>query len=87
MLDQQRVAALLTAYQQIRPFTVEEQNAWQDMLCLAALRFWLSRLFDQFLPRAGEMTFAKDPDYFYYLLKQHRDGVMHPCSHLFSNIL
>lgn len=74
-LDTQRVSALLTAYQQIRTFTAEEQQAWQDMLCLAALRFWLSRLFDQFLPRAGEMTFAKDPDYFYHLLQRHRQAL------------
>ena len=68
-LDRQRVVALLKAYHAVRPFTDAEQAVWTDMLPIAALRFWLSRLKDKHYPQAGELTHAKDPQHFRKILQ------------------
>ena len=70
-LDAARLNAMLSAYQAIRPLSVAERDAWAGLLTIAALRFWLSRLYDQTFPQAGELTHAKDPDHFKNIL-QHR---------------
>jgi homoserine kinase type II len=70
-LDPERVRGFLCAYGELRPFTAIERGAWLVMLRAAALRFWLSRLQDFHLPRAGELTHAKDPTHFRRLLANH----------------
>ena len=67
-LDEPRLTALVSAYQQERPFTREEQQSWPVMLRAGALRFWLSRLRDKHFPREGEITTIHDPDVFKRIL-------------------
>jgi len=74
-LDHARVQALLDAYRAVRPFTAEEVSAWQTMLRAAALRFWLSRLYDLHVPRAAQMLTPHDPTHFERIL---RDRIASP---------
>src|SRR5450830_1455332 len=79
-LDAARVRAMLDAYHAVRPFTADEQTTWQAMLRAAALRFWLSRLYDFFLPRDAEMLTPHDPSHFERILRQRINHLASPLS-------
>ncbi|MEI8362984.1 MAG: homoserine kinase [Betaproteobacteria bacterium] len=68
-LDEARLNAMLSAYQAVRPLSEAERDAWAGLLQIAALRFWLSRLYDQTFPQMGELTHAKDPNHFKKILR------------------
>jgi homoserine kinase type II len=70
--DPARLNALLNAYQAVRPLTKEEQSSWHLMLRAAALRFWVSRLWDFYLPRDAQMLTPHDPTHFERILLSRR---------------
>jgi homoserine kinase type II len=84
-LDHARAEAMLRAYQTVRPFTVEENRRWGDMLRAGAYRFWVSRLYDFYLPRAAELLKPHDPGHFERILRERLSGVALPGIHTSCN--
>ena len=72
-----RAQALLDAYQAVRPFTAEERALLPDMTRAAALRFWVSRLWDFYLPREASMLTPHDPTHFERVLRQRKEHRLH----------
>ena len=62
--DAARTAALLDAYQAVRPLTDAERRLLPAMARAGALRFWISRLWDFHLPREASMLKPHDPGHF-----------------------
>ena len=69
VIDQARADALLAAYQAVRPFTAPERQLLPAMLRAGALRFWISRLWDFYLPREASMLKPHDPTHFERVLR------------------
>ncbi len=70
--DAARVDAFLRGYESLRPLDDEERLALPVLFRLAALRFWVSRLYDALFPRGGAMTQTKDPEEYRRKLLLHR---------------
>ncbi|HLR29667.1 MAG TPA: homoserine kinase [Paenalcaligenes sp.] len=66
--DQSLLRAWVQAYHAKRPFTDTENQLWPVMLRAAALRFWVSRLYDYHLPREAETLIPHDPGHFEMIL-------------------
>ena len=73
--DAPRAEALLTAYQRVRQLTAQERTLLPAMQRAGALRFWVSRLWDIFLPRDAAVLQAHDPGHFERILRQR---LLHP---------
>ncbi len=71
----QRAEALLSAYESVRPLNAAERALLPAMLRAAALRFWISRLWDFHLPREASMLKPHDPAHFERVL---RERATHP---------
>ena len=69
-----RLQAWLKAYAAVRPFTDEEREVWPIMLQAAAVRFWISRLYDYFLPRPAQTLKPHDPRHFERILRLRRQN-------------
>ncbi len=71
----ERAASFMRAYCAVRPLSLEEHTLLPAMLRAGALRFWISRLWDFYLPREASMLKAHDPGHFERVLTQR---VRHP---------
>lgn len=72
--DEIRVQAYLHGYNKLRRLSDDEVCAMNAMLRRAALRFWISRLYDAIFPREGAMVQIKDPEEYRRKLLWHREG-------------
>ena len=77
-LHEHRAQAFMTAYQQERPLTAGEVRAMPALLRAAALRFWISRLWDWHLPRDAALLQPKDPGHFERVLQARIARPWHP---------
>ena len=71
----ERAGAMLRAYQAVRPLAAAERQLINAMLRAGALRFWISRLWDYYLPREASMLTPHDPAHFERVLRQR---IAHP---------
>ena len=62
----------------MRPLACNEQRALPALLRAAALRFWLSRLWDWHLPRDAALLQPKDPGHFERVLRERIANPWHP---------
>jgi len=71
-IDMARYDALLQGYRSVRAFTEAERSLWPYALRAAALRFWISRLYDFHMPRPAQTLTPHDPQVFERILRLRR---------------
>jgi homoserine kinase type II len=72
----QRARSFIASYSAIRPLQAVERLLLPAMLRAAALRFWVSRLWDFYLPRVASLLQAHDPSHFERVLRARIDHNM-----------
>ena len=72
--DHDRLKALLSAYQLVRPLDPSERKAWPAAQRAGALRFWISRLYDVHMPRPAQIIVPHDPTHFERILISRREA-------------
>ena len=60
--------AFMDAYNAVRPLTADEKAMWRTCLRGAAIRFWISRLYDFYKPRKASLLKPHDPTHFQRVL-------------------
>ncbi|MCX7258399.1 MAG: homoserine kinase, partial [Polaromonas sp.] len=68
--DDARADAFMAAYQAVRPLSADERDLLPALQRAGALRFWISRLWDFYLPREAAVLQAHDPAHFERVLRQ-----------------
>jgi homoserine kinase type II len=76
--DEARFQALLKGYQSHRALTTSERHLLPEHLRAAALRFWISRLWDWYLPREAALLTPKNPGHFERVLRERIDNPVLP---------
>ncbi|MFN3860437.1 MAG: homoserine kinase [Roseateles sp.] len=69
-LVEERASAFVAAYEGVRPLSGTEHRLLPALLRAAALRFWVSRLYDLHLPRDAALLKAHDPRHFERVLRE-----------------
>ena len=77
-LVEERASALVAAYAAVRPLTGSERRLLPALMRAAALRFWLSRLWDLHLPRDASLLKPHDPTHFERVLRERIKAPWHP---------
>lgn len=77
-LDSERLIAWMRGYTSVRRFTPEERAVWPQMLRAAALRFWISRLYDYHHPRPAQSLKPHDPTQFERILRLRTEIAIEP---------
>jgi homoserine kinase type II len=77
-LEEKRAVAFMAAYQAVRALDPNESRLLPALLRAAALRFWISRLWDWHLPRSAALLQPKDPTHFERVLRHRIAEPWHP---------
>jgi homoserine kinase type II len=77
-LVEERAVAFVGAYHAVRPLGSGERRLLPALMRAAALRFWVSRLWDLHLPRDASMLKAHDPMHFERVLSHRVAEPWHP---------
>ncbi|HKX44056.1 MAG TPA: homoserine kinase [Burkholderiaceae bacterium] len=78
LLAEDRAGAFVAAYAAVRPLAHNEVRLLPALMRGAALRFWISRLWDLHLPRDASLLKAHDPTHFERVLRQRVATPWHP---------
>ena len=76
-LIEDRAQALVDAYDAVRPLSGDEARLLAAMQRAAALRFWISRLWDWHLPRDASLLAPHDPNHFERVLRHAVEAPWH----------
>ncbi|MGE0675137.1 MAG: homoserine kinase [Methylibium sp.] len=76
-LAEDRASAFMAAYDAVRPLSSAELRSLPALMRAAALRFWISRLWDLHLPRDAHLLKPHDPTHFERVLSARREAPWH----------
>ena len=77
-LVEERASAFVAAYDRVRRLESTELRLMPALMRAAALRFWISRLWDLHLPRDATVLTAHDPTHFERVLRERIASPWHP---------